>query len=45
MYTEKRKRERLRVLLQEIVMGAYYDGWTLAGLKKEYKQLLASLNG
>ena len=29
--------ERLRVLKEEIIMGAYYDGWTLKGLKKEYE--------
>ena len=36
--------ERLRVLKEEIIMGAYYDGWTLKGLKKEYehKKILLS---
>ena len=35
--------KRLRVLEQEIVMGSYYDGWTLKGLKKEYKELHVKL--
>ena len=46
MYTKEKLQERLRILKQEIVMGAYYDGWTLKGLKEEYHQkktLLAEL--
>lgn len=38
MYTKKQIEERLRVLKEEIVMGGYYDGWTLKGLKKEYEE-------
>ena len=29
----------MRVLEQEIVMGSYYDGWTLRGMKEEYNTL------
>jgi len=31
--------KRMRVLEQEIVMGSYYDGWTLRGMKEEYNTL------
>lgn len=40
---KKKLQERLRILKQEIVMGAYYDGWTLKGLKEEYRQKKARL--
>ena len=43
MYTKEKLQERLRILKQEIVMGAYYDGWTLKGLKKEYEEKKALL--
>ena len=36
---KKRIQERLKVLNQEIVMGSYYDGWTLRGRKEEYNTL------
>jgi hypothetical protein len=37
MNTKESLKKRLKVLEQEIVMGAYYDGWTLKGIKEEYK--------
>lgn len=45
MYTKEKLQERLRILKQEITMGAYYDGWTLKGLKEEYHQKKALLAG
>ncbi len=38
MHTKESLEKRLKVLKQEIVMGAYYDGWTLKGIKEEYKK-------
>ena len=38
MSTKEKLQERLRILEQEIAMCAYYDGWTLKGLKEEYHQ-------
>tara|TARA_R110002051_G_scaffold286290_2_gene348813 strand:- start:9167 stop:9388 length:222 start_codon:yes stop_codon:yes gene_type:complete len=32
-------KDRVRELTLEICHGAYYDGWTLEGLKKENKKL------
>lgn len=36
-------KERISFLKTEIAMDAYYDGWTLAGLKKELKGLVEEL--
>lgn len=32
----ERLEKRISQLKSEIVMGNYYDGWTLKGMKKEY---------
>ena len=39
MSEEEKIKKRIEFLKVEIAMGAYLDGWTLAGLKKELKNL------
>lgn len=34
---------RIKLLTTEIVMGNYYDGWTLEGMKKEVERLRVEL--
>lgn len=35
---------RINILKIEIIMGNYYDGWTLRGLKNELENLIKTIN-